>query len=202
MHPELGEFDVIYSDAPWSYAEVPYFKKSLAVQYQYPTLKTPELMSLDVNSLAAKNCWCFMWVVSAQLIQGLQVMESWGFKYRTIAFAWAKKTKNGKNAKTYGRCCTMQSVEICLVGKKGAPPRFAENVEQIIEAVRTTHSTKPTEVYGRIEQIVGPDARKVELFARQSQPGWTSIGNDIDGKDIREIIGMKQKEVNNGPIEV
>lgn len=190
MHSELGEFEVIYCDPPWSYSEVPYFKKSLAVQYQYPTLTASELCKLNVKSLAAKNSWCFMWVVSAQLIHGLSVMEAWGFKYRTIAFAWAKKTKNGKNAKTYGRCCTMQSVEICLVGKRGAPPRFAENVEQLIEAVRTSHSTKPHEVYGRIEQIVGPDARKIELFARNAYPGWTAIGNDINNKDIREVIGV------------
>lgn len=198
MHPELGEFDVIYCDPPWSYSEVPYFKKSLAVQYQYPTLTLPELMKLDVKSLAKKNSWIFMWVVSAQIPHGLRLMEEWGFKYRTIAFAWAKKTKNGKNAKTYGRCCTMQSVEICLVGKRGAPARYAENVEQIIEAVRTTHSTKPHEVYGRIEQIVGPEARKVELFARHQQPGWEAIGNDINQKDIREVIGV----LKDGPNEV
>lgn len=190
MHT-LGEFDVIYADPPWSYSEVPYFKKSLAVQYQYPTLTLPELLKLDVKSLAAKNAWLFMWCVNAQIPHGLKVMEAWGFKYRTMAFAWAKKTVNGKNAKTYGRCCTMQSVELCLVGKRGAPKRYAENVEQIIEAVKPRgHSSKPDEVYGRIEEIVGPEARKVELFARQTWPGWTSIGNAMDGKDIRDVIGV------------
>lgn len=192
MHPELGEFDVIYCDPPWSYSEVPYFKKSLAVQYQYPTLTLPELLLLDVKSLSAKNCWLFMWCVNAQIPHGLKVMEAWGFSYRTMAFAWAKKTKNGKNAKTYGRCCTMQSVELCLVGKRGAPKRYSENVEQIIEAERPRgHSSKPDEVYSRIEQIVGAEARKVELFARVTRDGWTSIGNDINGRDIRDVIGVK-----------
>ena len=204
MHPKLGEFDVIYADPPWAYAEVPYFKESLAVQYQYKPLKTKDLMAVDVNSIAAKNSWLFMWAVWAQMPQALQVMEAWGFKYKTCAFVWCKRTNTGKKAKTYGRACGAQSsVEIVLVGKKGAPAHFIENEEQEFHALREGHSKKPDVVYEKIERIVTPpgvQVRKIELFARQQYKDWVALGNDELLKqpdnplalygDIRDIIGV------------
>ena len=156
MYSELGKFDVIYADPPWSYAEVPYFKKSLAIQYKYPTISQKEMKKIDIESIAKKNCWMFMWAVWAQLPHALDLMASWGFSYRTTAFVWAKKTKNGKNAKTYGRCCTQGSTEIILCGKRGSPKRYAQNVEQFIEALRRGNSQKPDEIYDRLDQIVDP----------------------------------------------
>jgi N6-adenosine-specific RNA methylase IME4 len=35
------------------------------------------------------------------------------------------------------------------------------------------------------------DLPKIELFARQSVPGWEAIGFDMDGKDIRVTIAEK-----------
>jgi N6-adenosine-specific RNA methylase IME4 len=157
---DIGKFDVIYCDPPWSYSEVPYFKKSLAIQYKYPVLKKEDLFTIDVESIAKKNSWLFMWAVWAQLPQAIKVMESWGFSYRTCAFVWAKKTKNGKNAKTFGRCCTQGSTEIILCGKRGSPKRYAQNVEQILESQTRGNSVKPDEVYERIDKIVDPSVQE------------------------------------------
>ncbi len=208
---DIGKFDVIYADPPWSYSEVPYFKKSLAIQYKYPTLKKKDLFNIDVESIAKKDCWLFVWTVWAQLPQALKVMESWGFSYRTCAFVWAKKTKkNWLNAKTYGRCCTQGSTEVVLCGKRGSPKRHAQNVEQFLEAATRGNSVKPDEIYGRIEKIVElPDqpVRKIELFARRPWPGWYALGNDEEMDkpdnpfclfgDIREIVGVKD-EISSG----
>jgi N6-adenosine-specific RNA methylase IME4 len=204
-HPKLGMFDVIYADPPWKYAEVPYFKKSLAVQYQYPPLTTADLMSLNVNSIAKENSWLFLWAVWAQLPQALDVIKAWGFEYKTAAFVWTKRTVNGKKAKTYGRACGAQSsVEIVLLAKKGAPAHFIENEEQEFESIREGHSKKPDIVYDKIDRIVTPPGgqmRKIELFARQQHKDWYALGNDESLNqqqnplclygDIREIIGVK-----------
>lgn len=174
MAQDIGKFDVIYCDFPWAYAEVPYFKKSLAIQYKYPTLTTNEMCKLNVESIAEKNCWIFMWAVGAQLPQALQLMEAYGFAYKTIAFVWNKKTKNGKNAKTYGRCATQGSTEIVLVGKRGSPKRYAQNVEQFIETVRRGNSQKPDEIYGRIDAIVEPP---------MPEPSWENCFGGGELKD-------------------
>ena len=49
------------------------------------------------------------------------------------------------------------------------------------------HSKKPDEVRKRIEILMG-DVPRCEIFARQKYDGWTCLGNEIDGLDIREAI--------------
>jgi len=178
---DIGKFDVIYADPPWSYAEVPYFKKSLAIQYKYPTISQAEMKKIDVASLANKNCWMFMWAVWAQLPHALDLMESWGFSYRTCAFVWAKKTKHGKNAKTYGRCCTQGSTEVVLCGKRGSPKRYAKNVEQFLEALRRGNSQKPDEIYDRLDQIVDPTVQVANLKKCESGVPMEECPNYVDG---------------------
>lgn len=208
QHPVLGHFDVIYADPPWAYAEAPYFKKSLAVQYQYPPLKTDDIANLNVDSIAAPNSWLFLWAVWAQLPQALEVIKAWGFDYKTAAFVWNKRTVNGKKAKTYGRACGAQSsVEIVLVAKKGSPAHYIENEEQEFEAIREGHSKKPDIVYDKIDRIVTPPngkVRKIELFARQQHADWFALGNDENliqpnnhlclYGDIRDLIGVKNDQ--------
>jgi len=195
MHPKLGEFDVIYADPPWSYSEVPYFKKSLAIQYKYPTLKTKDLLNIDVESIAKKNSWLFLWAVWAQLPHAFKVMEAWGFSYRTCAFVWAKKTKHGKNAKTYGRCCTQGSTEVILCGKRGSPKRYAQNVEQFLEAKTRGNSIKPDEIYDRLDQITDPRVQVANLKRCDSGLTLEECPNYHDGcwckttgaPDVRKI---------------
>ena len=49
------------------------------------------------------------------------------------------------------------------------------------------HSKKPDEVRERIVELCG-DLPRIELFARQRYEGWDCLGNEIDGRDIREAI--------------
>ena len=65
-----------------------------------------------------------------------------------------------------------------------------KNVKQIVEYPKTRHSEKPKEIRNRIVNLCG-DVPRVELFARDLCDGWDSVGNEIDGKDIREVIGLK-----------
>jgi N6-adenosine-specific RNA methylase IME4 len=62
------------------------------------------------------------------------------------------------------------------LGRRGRPERLAKDVFEIILAPRREHSRKPDEVYRRIERYcAGP---RLELFARESRPGWTAWGNE------------------------
>lgn len=204
---DIGKFDVILCDYPWKYEAVPYHKYSLAVQYKYPTITLNEGKMLDVQRIANKNCWLFMWVVGAEVKNCIELIEAWGFKYKTIAFVWTKRTKNGKKSKTYGRCCSQPSTEMVLVGKRGNPKRFALNEEQEFDALVRGYSRKPDELYSKIERVVeepNAKARKIELFARQQWADWYALGNDdsLNVKDnpfciygdIRDIIGVKNAQ--------
>lgn len=72
----------------------------------------------------------------------------------------------------------MQSVELCLLGKKGKPKRIKNNIKQLIIFNRREHSRKPDEIRNRIVELMG-DLPRIELFARERVEGWDSWGNEI-----------------------
>jgi len=57
---------------------------------------------------------------------------------------------------------------------------------EAVFAQLSNHSRKPAEIQNRIERLCsGPF---LELFARRQRPGWTCLGNEIDGRDIRDAL--------------
>jgi len=131
------------------------------------------------------NCVLFLWTTFPKLKEGIEVLESWGFKYITVAFVWVKQ--NPKNDKIYSGIghWTNANAEIVLLGKKGKISRIVKNIKQIVLAHRGKHSVKPDEVRNRIVQLMG-DLPRIELFARQKIEGW----DIIEGKDNADGTGQ------------
>lgn len=186
----MKKYQIIYCDPPWSYQDT---QKSggtafFGASVRYSTMNNKDILKLPINNLADKDCVLFMWATSPLLPEALETIKSWGFKYKTIAFCWNKQSKNGKWISNMGRW-TMGNIEICLLAVKGKPRRIIKNVKQLIIAERKRHSEKPQEVRDRIVELMG-DLPRIELFAREKTEGWDAIGNDIDGKDIRETLEL------------
>lgn len=146
------------------------------------------IKSLPVESITADDCALFLWSTDSHLKEAIEVIESWGFRYVTVAFVWNKKTVTGKDAITLG-AWTIKSYELCLFGTKGKMLQYKKDntVRQKVEALRTKHSKKPDEVRDRIVQLFG-DLPRIELFARERVNGWDALGYDIDGLDIKESL--------------
>lgn len=120
---------------------------------------------------AADNCALFMWVVDSHLDQAMALIEAWGFKYKTVAFVWAKPPPFGMGYWTRKRA------ELCLLATRGKPKRLSGGVDQLIEAPRREHSRKPDEARRRIARLVpGP---YLEMFAREKPDGWDVWGNEV-----------------------
>jgi N6-adenosine-specific RNA methylase IME4 len=122
-------------------------------------------------------------------------MAAWGFEYKTTAFTWVKTNpKSGTPFFGLGRW-TRGNKEDCLLGVKGKPHRADKGVFSLMEDNRTDvlyhpvmrHSAKPSTVRERIVTLMG-DIPRVELFARERADGWHSIGNELDGQDIRDVL--------------
>lgn len=115
-----------------------------------------------------------MWTSSPHLPEAIDLGTHWGFKYVTVAFCWDKKIINPGYY-------TLSQVELCLVFKKGKipTPRGARNVRQFLSERRREHSRKPDEIKDRIERM-HPEQTKLEMFARDTSPGWDSWGNETD----------------------
>jgi len=64
----------------------------------------------------------------------------------------------------------------------------------------STWKGNPVCSYEMIEQVSFHDY--LELFARQARPGWTAIGNEVDGKDINQSLESLGIEVLRGLVWV
>ena len=172
------KYNIIYADPPWSYNDK-MSGHSFSLEHEYETMSLEWIKSLDVAKLAEKDCILFLWAVSPQLPEAIEVMQAWGFTYKTVAFCWSKVTKNKKPVSNLGRW-TMGNVELCLLGVRGKPNKFRvdKSVKQLVVAERTVHSKKPDEVRERITQGFG-DLPRIELFARQVVNGWDCWGNEV-----------------------
>lgn len=178
----LKKFDVIYADPPWKFFDG--FRSAPDLSFQknekYDVLETEEIKKIPVNKLSKSDCVLFLWTTDAHLPDALSVIKSWGFKYKTIAFIWNKKTVNNKQVCFMGKW-TMKGSEICLLATKGKAHKMLKcyNVRQLVEAERKDHSSKPEEVAKRIEKMFGKELKYIELFARKERKGWEVWGNQV-----------------------
>lgn len=177
-----GGFPVIYADPPWAYADR---GCNGAAEKQYSTMTLAEICALPVARIAAKDAVLFIWGTYPMLREVLQVIEAWGFTYKSIAFQWLKTyEKSGKPFFGLGRW-TRGNTEPCFLAVRGKPHRIAADVsqliltEEILVAPVGRHSAKPKEAIGKIERLMGRDTPSIELFARECPPNWECWGNQV-----------------------
>ncbi len=162
-----GPFDLIYGDPAWR-SQSP--GSGWSPEQHYPTMAVEEIKAIPVP--AAENAALFLWVVNALLPQGLEVMEAWGFEYKTN-LVWRKPSIG------LGHWARNRH-ELLLFGTRGnfGLPAEPDRPDSVIEARRGRHSQKPEQVYELIERMF-PTASRLELFARKQRLGWASWGNEI-----------------------
>jgi N6-adenosine-specific RNA methylase IME4 len=174
------KYSIIYCDPPWSYRDKRDKHPRLCggASAHYPTMDIEDLKKLPIESLADTNCMLFMWCTFPNLQEGLDLIKAWGFTYKTLGFSWLKTNKrNGEPFFGIGYY-TKSNCEICLIGVKGKPIKVSNSVSSVIISPRERHSKKPDIVRDKIVQLCG-DLPRIELFARDKTPGWSSWGNEI-----------------------
>ncbi|KAA9130886.1 S-adenosylmethionine-binding protein [Marinihelvus fidelis] len=175
------KFSTILADPPWQFinktGKVAPEHKRLS---RYGTLPLKDIVSIPVDSVTKDRAHLYLWVPNALLKEGLEVMEAWGFTYKTNLI-WHKVRKDGgpdgRGVGFYFRNTT----EIVLFGIKGTNARTLDPGRSQVNIMRTQkreHSRKPDEMYSIIESCSwGP---YLELFARGSRDGWTTWGDQSD----------------------
>lgn len=173
------KYQIIYADPPWNYNDKRKGKKmSGGADSHYKTMKIQEIEKIPVPNISEDNSMLFLWVTFPCLKEGLKVIESWGFKYKTLGFSWIKTNKNnGKPFFGIGYY-TKSNCEICLIGVKGKPIKQSDYISSVIISPREEHSKKPDEARKRIVELCG-DIPRIELFARQEFDGWDCWGNEV-----------------------
>ena len=174
-----NKYNIIYADPPWSYRAWSSKEKGRSAESHYPTMSIEDIKALPVSQLAAKDCILFLWITFPLLQEAWSIMEAWGFTYKTVAFVWVKQCRKSENLFLGMGYWTRSNAEICLLATKGNPKRISKNVKQIIISHLEEHSKKPDAARDRIVDLAG-DLPRIELFARQTTPGWDVWGNEVD----------------------
>lgn len=165
-----GKYNLIYADPPWQYDFSSTDNRK--IENHYPTMEVDAICELEVNKLAHDDCVLFLWATSPKLREALQVIEEWGFEYKTC-MVW-NKDKIGMGY--YAR----QKHELLLIATCGHPalPPESTRPESVVDAPRGRHSAKPEVFYELIEKMY-PCSKRIELFARGERKGWHVWGNEV-----------------------
>lgn len=186
------KYNVITIDPPWEYERT---AGQGVANKQYSLMTWQDLHALGplLHAVAAPDCAICLWTCAPLLLRTAELVQIWGFRYITKAFCWLKTYPNGGFVLNVGSHIRANTEDVWLLSN-GTPRRKNNDICQVVptlesEAVITTrgrHSAKPEEVYRRIERYL--DGPYLEVFARRRRAGWTSIGDGIDGLDIRESL--------------
>jgi N6-adenosine-specific RNA methylase IME4 len=172
VDPQSGKYNIIYADPPWKYQNS---VTRAAANNHYSTLSINELCELPIiEEIAADDSVLLMWVTFPFLKDSFQVLEAWGFEYKTVAFVWVKTNKNGSLFLGIGNYFR-SNAEICLFGKRG---KGIEPLQRPINThihKRLRHSQKP-EIFKNIIVETFGDLPRIELFARGTSLGWSGWG--------------------------
>lgn len=175
-----GKYQILYADPPWFYGNFhnSYDTGKTSAEL-YNVMNINELKKLEIPKLSYDDSVLLMWVTYPCLEWGLELIKEWGFTYRTVAFTWVKRNKNGKGYFFGLGNYTRANAEICLLATKGKGLTIkSHSVEQICDAPLTKHSEKPDEIRDRIVELFG-NVKRVELFARKKVRGWQSWGDEL-----------------------
>jgi N6-adenosine-specific RNA methylase IME4 len=174
-------FKTILADPPWRFVNR---TGKIAPEHRrlsrYGTLTREEIAALPVEQVSESTAHLYLWVPNALLPDGLQVMRSWGFSYKSNII-WHKLRKDGgsdgRGVGFYFRNVT----EMILFGVRGKHARTLSPGRRQVNYIGTRkreHSRKPDEQYDIIESCsTGPF---LELFARGVRPKWATWGDQAD----------------------
>jgi len=165
---EVGPFDIVLADPPWRYDHQEADNRKIENHYLTATIEQIESHRPNTSS----DSILFLWATSPKLKEAMQVMEAWGFEYKTHAI-WDKEIIG------MGYWFRGQH-ELLLVGTKGNPGATPQDfrVSSVFREKRSKHSAKPACVYEWIEKAFAHKS-KLEMYCRSPRKNWAAWGNEV-----------------------
>lgn len=166
-----GIYQTIVADPPWR-LDCAEQKSGI---YAYQMMDTEEIKALapEIDQRSAENCHLYLWAINPMLPEAFDVMDAWGFEYKSI-ITWIKPHFGTGH---YFRGQT----EHLLFGLRGNLKILVNNAPTFFEAPKGKHSTKPDIAYENI-RIWSPGQR-LALFERKQRKDfdcWINEPKDDD----------------------
>lgn len=171
------KYQIIYADPPWHYL----FGKTSSryVDRKYNCMSKEEICSLPVTGIADDNSVLLLWITLPKLDWAFDIINAWGFTFKTNAFTWIKTNKKNSSLFWGMGYYTRSNAELCLLATRGQPlARMSHSIHSVVLSPIEEHSKKPAIIRGKIVELFG-DIPRIELFARQQADGWDAWGNEF-----------------------
>lgn len=180
LHNIEGQYDLIYADPPWKQSKGG--KKSVRENssgkpLDYPVCSLDEIkehLSL-ATAASGDNSILFLWTIDKYLFEAQEIAESLGYKLHA-RMIWDKVTGiPAAFTVRYGHeyLLYMYKGKLTLVAKEERG-----KIHTVFREKVTKHSKKPEIAYEIIERLY-PNLRKLEMYARNTRPGWDCFGNEV-----------------------
>lgn len=161
-------YPVVLADPPWRF-DVWSQESGMdrAADNHYPTMALDDICNLVIP--AADDAVLFLWRTAPYCEKAIQVMQAWGFDYRTELVWYKNRIGTGY--------WTRNQHEVLMIGVRGNPPAPAPGTQtsSVILADVARHSAKP-EVFHEMIEAMFPHCDKLEMFSRQARAGWDGWG--------------------------
>ena len=188
-----GGFKTICADPPWHFRartalQMSNWTSRRDAEKHYAVMGIDDISALPVREVVAPDAHLFLWITGPLLVEGkhIEIMKAWGFRPSSMMFTWVKLRRSYRVDQL--RCLptaesdlhvglgltSRKNAEFCILGRRGNAKRLAKDVREIIMSPVREHSRKPDEFYPRVERY--SEGPYLELFSRQSRPGWTTWG--------------------------
>jgi N6-adenosine-specific RNA methylase IME4 len=174
------KYNIIYADPPWGFKNYNNEKTSSNADHHYPCMPIEDIKKIPVKDIADSDCVLLLWCTDPLLNKQIEIINAWGFTYKTVGFYWIKENKDKTNNQFFKGMgyWTRCNPEICLLATKGKPKRINSNINKLVFAERGKHSKKPNIIRDKIVDLCG-DLPRIELFARNKTEGWDVWGNEV-----------------------
>ncbi|MCW1920836.1 MT-A70 family methyltransferase [Rhodobacter sp. KR11] len=180
-----GGFELIMVDPPWNFRSNSAARPGRNARAHYRCQSLDWIKALPVREvLAAKDAVVWLWTTNPFLRIAFDVLDAWGCPYSTKG-EWVKTTKGGGLA--FGTGYTFRNCdEPWLISRIGRP-KTTRSVRSVVFGQVREHSRKPEEAYAAAEALL-PGVRRIDVFSRQSRPGWTAWGDQSGTFDANEGV--------------
>ena len=160
-----------------------------AASKHYGTMTVDQLKKMGVElrggGIANSDCALFMWATFPMLREALEVIEAWGFTYKTVAFNWVKQNKDRRRPVLGPRQLTRSILGDLPTRREGQAETHERQRAQRHPLARPAAQPQAGRGRDRIVELMG-DLPRIELFAREAAPGWDAWGDEAPAPDARK----------------
>jgi N6-adenosine-specific RNA methylase IME4 len=185
-----GGWPNVHADPPWGFRSNSAARPGRNAMRHYRCLSPDQIASLPLKDVVAQDALLWLWVPGPFLVVGahIPIMRAWGFAPTAMGFTWVKLKRSFEAGRLQVPSIaesdlhiglghtTRKNAEFRVLGRRGNPRRLAVDVREIVLSPVGRHSEKPLTVYDISRYGDGP---YLDLFARESRPGWTPWGDQI-----------------------